>query len=498
MSLEISEELQVINEEIEVEASPGPRPLSRGSISPSRKTISRSGSGRSNLSVHPPAETGHHLDANQDEDDNGGLSDNGYDTDIEIENNKEEYDTTGRSAYVAACKKHGVTPVSFFIRHMQDSSISLSHHGLGSAGTRAAAVPLVTNTKLLEVDLTDNWMGDVGGIAIANMLKENCYISTLNLSENHLGLNAIEALCKTLQEYNTTVQHLNLSKNNLDEKSAVPISNLLVSTQKLESLNLSNNNFDATSGESLGFGISENTSLKYIDLSWNHFRNKGAVNIVKGIGSNIFLKKVDLSMNGLAEEGAKALKDALEVNNVLEEINISNNRIKLKSAVTIAQAMLTNETLRVLDIGDNPIQTYGCYGFLAALENNPSSVMENIHFTNCLVNQDFLDKEQELKEILPNLTCHYTDAERIKMPPKKVDPMEKVLMYVKDNGIRLVDFFNEFDVNHNLKITREEFILGLNNSGINLEEEEVESLIKKLDKDGDDMVNYSELIKDQQ
>lgn len=44
-------------------------------------------------------------------------------------------------------------------------------------GTKALAVPLVTNTSILKLNLRDNWMEGLGGAAIAEMLKENCYIT---------------------------------------------------------------------------------------------------------------------------------------------------------------------------------------------------------------------------------------------------------------------------------------------------------------------------------
>lgn len=56
---------------------------------------------------------------------------------------KDEYDTTGKASYVIACKKYDVTPVSYFMRHMQDSELVMKHHGLGCQGTRAISVPLV-------------------------------------------------------------------------------------------------------------------------------------------------------------------------------------------------------------------------------------------------------------------------------------------------------------------------------------------------------------------
>lgn len=44
-------------------------------------------------------------------------------------------------------------------------------------GTKALAVPLVTNTSILRLNLRDNWMEGMGGAAIADMLKENYYIT---------------------------------------------------------------------------------------------------------------------------------------------------------------------------------------------------------------------------------------------------------------------------------------------------------------------------------
>jgi len=39
------------------------------------------------------------------------------------------------------------------------------------------AISLVTNTSILKLNLRDNWMEGIGGAAIADMLKENCYIT---------------------------------------------------------------------------------------------------------------------------------------------------------------------------------------------------------------------------------------------------------------------------------------------------------------------------------
>lgn len=56
---------------------------------------------------------------------------------------KEEYDATGKAAYKEICKHYNVIPVSYFMRNMQESELTMRHHGLGAAGGKAIAVSLV-------------------------------------------------------------------------------------------------------------------------------------------------------------------------------------------------------------------------------------------------------------------------------------------------------------------------------------------------------------------
>uniref|UniRef100_H2Z4D9 Uncharacterized protein n=1 Tax=Ciona savignyi TaxID=51511 RepID=H2Z4D9_CIOSA len=139
-------ELEIVTEEsptneLDVTSSPVARPQSRGSLSPSRKTISRMSS------AHTRQHTRSHTPGSAKKSDSSKLgtkdevpddvSDGGYDTDLEIEVTKEEYDTTGKTTYKEACKQFGVIPVSYFLRHMQEQELIMRHHGLGPAGAKA-------------------------------------------------------------------------------------------------------------------------------------------------------------------------------------------------------------------------------------------------------------------------------------------------------------------------------------------------------------------------
>lgn len=66
------------------------------------------------------------------------------------------YDPTGRTAYIEGCKKVGVVPASYFLRHMNDPHLSMKHHGLGSQGMRAIAMSLVVRCSLRCVALWVN------------------------------------------------------------------------------------------------------------------------------------------------------------------------------------------------------------------------------------------------------------------------------------------------------------------------------------------------------
>ncbi|XP_047448583.1 leucine-rich repeat-containing protein 74B isoform X2 [Mugil cephalus] len=324
-------------------------------------------------------------------------SDEDYDTDLELRGEEEEYDPTGRTCYMRACKKFLVAPASHFLQHINNSQLDMMHRGLGPQGTKALAVPLVTNTSILRLDLRDNWMEEMGGAAIAEMLKENCYITDVDLSDNNLGDYGARAVASMLKE-NSTLVRLSLSGNHFTDQSAEHLGPALVTNAKLQHLDLSYNALGERTGQTLGDALSENTGLRSLSLAWNCIRGRGAVLLANGLGGNIFLRTVDLSFNGFGKEGAIALGQALKENNVLEELNVSNNRIPPEGAIRLATG---------LKIGRNPIQTTGCYGILKSIQENPDSAMEALDFSDITVNQDFDDLYTAVKEMFPVLRVNH-------------------------------------------------------------------------------------------
>ncbi|XP_018116886.1 leucine-rich repeat-containing protein 74B isoform X1 [Xenopus laevis] len=432
----------------------------------------------------PDKDIENHIDEAEEKEEN-------WDIELEVEDIKEQYDPTGKAKYLSACQFYGVIPVSYFLRHLQDPELVMRHHGLGPQATKALAVTLVTNTKIITLDLSDNSLGGEGATAIAEMLKENCYISEIHLADNKLGIKGAKALLLMLVE-NTTLQKLNLSGNEFSDEAAQYISEAFMSNQKVESMDLSHNMFGDGSGETLGTAIAENTGMLELNLSWNNFRGKGAAAISRGIGANIFLKVIDLSYNGFGNDGAAALGEALKVNNVLEDLNISNNRISIQGATNFAICLKANKTLRILKMSRNPMQSEGCFGILKAIQANSETAVESLDFSDILVNKEFDDLYNTLKTALPNLSVkHGGNPDMFKKQVPKLDPMKKVIQYIKEHNLQMDALANVLEEEKSSPMTYEEFQKHLTDAGIVLPQDDLKQLIDFLDNDKSNMIDFS-------
>lgn len=418
--------------------------------------------------------------------------DKAFDTDLEIEETTSSYDR--KTDYIDDCKKVGIVPASYFLRHMDKPHLTMSHHGLGEDEMKCIAKSLASNTSVLKLDISDNWLGDKGGLIMCNMLKENIYVTDLSLSDNRLGFGCAEQIGEVIKT-NITLTHFTLSGNQFDDKSAIFFADALTKCSKLEYLNLSHNRLGEVAGLLLGPAIAENTTLKELDISWNAIRRKGAMAIAQGIKNNDFMKKINLSWNGFGVEGAISLCDALKHNQVLEELNIMNCRLTTEAAVLIGKGLAANETtaLKVLKFGKNPMQSAGCYGICAAILRNPNCVLEEIDFEDILVNKDFEEIFKQVKEQLPNIKMKHGGMEPPQKPKAKVHPMVKLMNYIEKNNLKLIDFFSQLDKDGSMCISYDEFEQGLEENGIKLTKEEIEILLEELDSDGDGDINFSEL-----
>ncbi|XP_071785954.1 uncharacterized protein [Asterias amurensis] len=423
-------------------------------------------------------------------------SDSGWDTDLEIEeDSKETYDATGKRAYIQACKEIGVVPVSHFLRHITTNRIVMKHHGLGPQGAKAIAIPLVTNTTVLTLDLEDNWIEGTGAAYIADMLKENCYISELNLAGNKIRSKGAIVTGEMLFD-NTSIKKINVAGNDFKDRDAQPFADAMKSNYRIKELNLSHNEFAEAGGEILGLGIAATESISDLDLSWNHLRRNGAISVCRGLAENMSIKNLNVSWNGFGNEGSLAMAEALKFNSTVQWLDMSNNRIMDEGALLLSKGLEVNDSLKVLKLGLNPITAAGAMALLLAIKNNNNSALEELDLTDIVVNKDFVDLLEDLKRGRTNFLVFYKGAvgQFEKPAEKEADPLKLLIQYIEKNNLRIWDLFKAYDKDNSLTVTREEFKNGIMGSNIPLTPRQVDKLVATLDRDGDGEIDYSEIV----
>ncbi|XP_062824408.1 leucine-rich repeat-containing protein 74A isoform X1 [Anolis carolinensis] len=417
------------------------------------------------------------------------------DTDLEIEDPERSFATIkGPELYLEACKLVGVVPVSYFIRNMEEPVMNLNHHGIGPKGTKALAIALVSNTTITHLELEDNWILGEGTTYLVQMLRENCYIQEMNISNNHLNTDGAEAICRMFYHNTSNIRAIQLAGNNFREESAQYFSESLMVNYRVIELDLSHNEFFEKAGEQLGQMLANNEALEVLNLSWNHLRMKGAVALSAGLRANGTLRVLNVAWNGFGNEGAFALGEALKVNTSLNELDITSNHINNEGAIKLSKGLELNGSLRILKISHNPITVEGAFALVMAVKRNSKSRMEEINISNVLVSNSFIRLLDSVAEAHPELDVIYggVGGHIAKKPLQRPDAMKLIQYYLDSNKLRLWDFFKNMDKYGNMKIPVAEFRRAmLWQSKIPLNREQVTELVRKLDRGRTGYVDYS-------
>ncbi|CAH3040085.1 unnamed protein product [Pocillopora meandrina] len=416
-----------------------------------------------------------------------------YDTDLEEDFPvpRKAFDPTGKNLYHKLCKEGDLVPVSFLSDRLNCQEVIMKHHGLGSQGTFPIARALIKNTFTEKLDLTDNYIEAAGGVALARMLLDNCYITEINLSENFLRSEGGLAFASMLLK-NQSLVKLVLRSNHLGDKDAKAFADALRENRTLTYLDLSHNDIGEMGGIYLGAGLGMNYGLKHLDVSWNCIRFKGAVGMAQGLKTNDCLAHLNISWNGLSLLGCVALGRFLKKNEALESLDISNNRIGLLATQKLALGIAAHPNLKVLKIGKNPIGDGGVETLLNVIKAHRA--IKFLSLEDITVSPKIYDeiKEIEKEKGVTIITGGIGGYKR----PKEMPPGMRILLtFIQDNRLRLVDWFNQFDKDHSGGISREEFKIGLKETGLVMTQRQLDRLIDFIDINDDGEIEYSELMR---
>jgi len=204
--------------------------------------------------------------------------------------------------------------------------LDLSKNDMDERGSEALRVLLTSPTCVLEdLNLEATDVDDEECVMLAEALCTNATVRHLNLSSNLIGkselLNACmpeletgpEALAEMLK-VNKTIISLNLSWNSIRGDSAVTLAASLAHTTTLTFLNLGQNSLSCAGSQEIGRALFANTSVTNLDLSYNQVSIKGAMVIASALKVNNTLTNIRLDGNVVGRLGSECLVSALREN----------------------------------------------------------------------------------------------------------------------------------------------------------------------------------------
>jgi hypothetical protein len=149
-------------------------------------------------------------------------------------------------------------------------------------------------------------LGIDGAKALADALKVNSIITSINLRDNYVDVDGAKALANAL--------NVNYSNNNVGVDGAKALADALKVNSAITSIDLSDNNVGVDGAKALADALKVNSAITSINLTYNKVGVDGAKTLADALKVNPTITTIDLSDNNVGDDGAKALADALKVN----------------------------------------------------------------------------------------------------------------------------------------------------------------------------------------
>ncbi|CAD5124784.1 DgyrCDS13048 [Dimorphilus gyrociliatus] len=401
--------------------------------------------------------------------------------------------------YEKICSKLSITPQMRVMEGLNKNCLNLKSRHLGCLQVIAIAEALHNNSSIVNFNLEDNNATAKGIAKLCSILKQNLSLQLLNIGGNSIGKEG-SAFVAELLMVNESLKELNLSSNNFDASAVAHLCQGLKMNSTLCVLNLSRNFIDEVGAYHLSLGLNENRCLTELDLSWNRLLGKGAVVLFKFLHLNKTLKRIDVSWNGLGYEGSLAIREFLKKNSNLEELHLNDNRINWEGAIFISQGLKQNTNLKYLGLAKNPLTTTGCLDVIDAVGR---SKLRKLDLGDTSVTGEFeiivmmIKKERHFEckhgGVVPS---HDILGQR---QGRKVEPMQRVIDYMKVKQLRPTELFRSFDKKVTKLLSFENFMERLEKCGIKLYKHEIAELMKHIqittaEEADSTSVNYKKMI----
>jgi Ran GTPase-activating protein (RanGAP) involved in mRNA processing and transport len=190
-------------------------------------------------------------------------------------------------------------------------------------GIRALAEALQTNSTLQVLVLRNVDMIDEGATALAQALKSNLSaLQTLDLRSDGIWDRMVkvkggEALAEALKT-NATLQTLDLGGNRILCEGAIALAKALKVNSSLHTLGLDGNKIGSMGAMALAEALEVNSALQALDLGSNEI-GTGVIALTEALKTNTTLQRLDITYNGISSLVCDQIKRLFSHDETLEK-----------------------------------------------------------------------------------------------------------------------------------------------------------------------------------
>uniref|UniRef100_A0A2I3GJZ1 NLR family pyrin domain containing 5 n=1 Tax=Nomascus leucogenys TaxID=61853 RepID=A0A2I3GJZ1_NOMLE len=236
----------------------------------------------------------------------------------------------------------GVTALSDALKVSQCAlqKLILEDCGITATGCQSLASALVSNRSLTHLCLSNNGLGNEGvNLLCRSMRLPHCSLQRLMLNQCHLDTAGCGFLALALVA-NSWLTHLSLSMNPVEDNGVKLLCEIMREPScHLQDLELKACGLTSDCCEALSSALSCNRHLTSLNLVQNNFSPKGMMKLCSAFAcptSN--LQIIGLKACGLTSDCCEALSSALSCNRHLTSLNLVQNNFSPKGMMKLCSA----------------------------------------------------------------------------------------------------------------------------------------------------------------
>eukprot|EP00039_Didymoeca_costata_P033526 m.42802 g.42802 ORF g.42802 m.42802 type:complete len:616 (+) comp9912_c0_seq3:85-1932(+) len=391
-------------------------------------------------------------------------------------------------------------------------SLNLGKNGFLDMDSRKISKALSENMRLEKLNLSWNRFGDIAAVEFGEMLKRNSSLSVIDLTGNCIRTRGALALAEGLSQ-NSTLKEIYLGSNYVGNAGAIALADVLSANTNIEKLV-----FDRcriTSDQAfLMFSelIGKSTSLNHLDLSYNQLSQTSIQAILDAWSTNSTLTYLGLKGVELNSENQMRLKNILEGSDRKCDAALGfdlSTTAQAKSLAIDLQRKLNEARRKRGQYGAWSEQEEGDLHSSHSSSNGKSKFkgsgegkMRNGQFSSKNhtsedeVSEDSSDPDSDDEQAVMQSRWRRDRRRRRRWAqrfPDIPDPMEVLEDYVFEMNLRLVDLFFAIDKDRSGGVTEDELLHACSALGLDLSEEQQIELMARMDTDNDGVIDYKEL-----